>query len=202
MFPINAKKPETVRDLLSGAKGRPVLLALNKIDLLDDPKKVLPMIEAYQAVFPFTGILPISAERDISLDKLVVEMVKSLPIQSAVLPDRFHHRSAGTLFCRRNYPGENFFTLFSKEIPYATHVEVEEFRESNGAKDYIRAVIYAERQTQKQIIIGKKGEALKRVGASARKDIEQFLDRPVFLELFVKVSPDWRKRQFTAPARV
>ena len=187
------QKPETVRDLLSGAKGRPVLLALNKIDLLDDPKKVLPMIEAYQAVFPFSGILPISAERDISLDKLVVEMVKSLPISPPFYPTDFITDQQERFFVAEIIR-EKIFTLFSKEIPYATHVEVEEFRESNGAKDYIRAVIYAERQTQKQIIIGKKGEALKRVGASARKDIEQFLDRPVFLELFVKVSPDWRKK--------
>jgi len=87
---------------------------------------------------------------------------------------------------------EKIFELYEEEIPYSTEVEIEEFREREGPKDYIRAVIHVERYSQKGIIIGNKGEAIKELGRSARKAIEEFHGKDVFLELFVKVAEKWR----------
>ena len=89
---------------------------------------------------------------------------------------------------------EQIFLYFREEIPYATEVQIEEFVERKKGKDLIRAVIYVERESQKGIIIGKKGETLKKIGLRSRKVIEAFLDREIYLELRVKVSKDWRKR--------
>ena len=90
---------------------------------------------------------------------------------------------------------EKVFTLFREEIPYSTCVVIEEFKERKGRKDFIRAVIYVERKSQRMILIGKKGATLKQVGEMARKDIERFLERPVYLELWVKVKEKWRKNR-------
>jgi GTP-binding protein Era len=89
---------------------------------------------------------------------------------------------------------EKIFLMFGKEIPYACHVELEEFKERRGRKDLIRAIIYVDHDSQKGIIIGKAGQALKKVGEQARKDIETFLQRGVYLELFVRVMENWRKK--------
>jgi GTP-binding protein Era len=88
---------------------------------------------------------------------------------------------------------EAVFNLYGEEIPYSTAVVIEEFKERPGRKDYVRANIYVERDSQKAIIIGRDGDALKRVGTQARRNIEGFLGRPVFLELWVKVAEAWRK---------
>jgi len=90
---------------------------------------------------------------------------------------------------------EQIFLHFHEEIPYSTEVQIEEFREREKGKDLIHAVIYVERESQKGIIIGKKGSSLKNIGMKARKVIENFLDREVYLELRVKVSKNWRKSE-------
>ncbi|HNJ71884.1 MAG TPA: GTPase Era, partial [bacterium] len=87
---------------------------------------------------------------------------------------------------------EKIFLHYTQEVPYSTEVIIEEFKERERGKDLIRAIIIVERDSQKAILIGKKGEALKRIGETARKDIEAFLDRQVFLELWVKVKEEWR----------
>lgn len=89
---------------------------------------------------------------------------------------------------------EKIFIRFGEEIPYACHVEIEAFEEKEKGKDYIRAIVVVEKDTQKSILIGKNGEALKQVGQVSRSDIEVFLGREVFLELFVKVRRDWRRK--------
>ena len=94
---------------------------------------------------------------------------------------------------------EKIFLLYGREVPYSTEVVIDEFKEQHEddptRKDLIRCSVIVERETQKQILIGSKGAALKKLGQTARKDIEEMLGRPVFLELFIKVRPDWRKNQ-------
>jgi GTP-binding protein Era len=192
---VSVKKhnPEEVAEILGDTKGKPVILALNKIDLLKDRKEVLPLIEVYKAAYPFKSIVPISAEYNDGIADLLQEMINLLPFSPPFYPSDYITDQQERFFVAEIIR-EKIFKLYSKEIPYATHVEIEEFEEKEHGKDYIRAVIYVERSTQKQILIGKNGSALKRVGTYARQDIERFLGRPVFLELFVKVSPDWRKK--------
>ncbi|KAA3655862.1 MAG: GTPase Era, partial [Calditrichaeota bacterium] len=90
---------------------------------------------------------------------------------------------------------EQIFRNYGDEIPYSTTVSIEEFKERDGRKDYIRATILAERSSQKAILIGKKGQALKKVGEASRKEIEAMLEREVFLDLFVSVRPKWRDKE-------
>jgi GTP-binding protein Era len=192
---VSVKKhaPKEVAKILGDTKNIPVILALNKIDLLKDRKEILLLIESYKAAYSFKSIIPISAEYNDGIAELLQEMVKLLPFSPPYYPSDYITDQQERFFVAEIIR-EKIFKLYSKEIPYATHVEIEEFEEKEHSKDYIRAVIYVERNTQKQILIGKNGSALKRVGTYARQDIEQFLGRPVFLELFVKVSPDWRKK--------
>ena len=185
-------KPAAVKAQLAGVSARPVILAINKIDKVDK-QNILPFIQKYRDIHAFKSIIPISAEQDDGLDQLVADMVGSLPFSPPYYPTDYISDQQERFFVAEIIR-EKIFSLYSKEVPYATHVDIEEFSESEDRKDLIRAVIYVERKTQKSILIGKKGQSLKQVGASARIDIERFLGRPVFLSLFVKVSPDWRKK--------
>jgi GTP-binding protein Era len=170
---------------------KPVLLALNKVDLIDKPD-ILPMIELYHEWYPFLGIIPISAKEKDGLDTLEYELVKTLPLGVPFYPPGSITDHPERFFVAE-IVREKIFEKFFDEIPYSTEVTVEQFREQPGKRDYILAHIYVERSSQKGILIGKKGEALKRIGQSARLEIEELLDRPVYLDLKVKVSEKWRK---------
>lgn len=171
---------------------KPVILALNKIDLLSK-NHILPLIKEYNGAYPFVTYVPVSALKKDGLQDLVKELEKVTPIHPPFYDPELLTEQPEKFFVSE-FIREQVFLYFREEIPYATEVQVEEFIERSRGKDLIRAIIYVERESQKGIIIGRKGEALKKIGLQARKVIESFLDREVYLELRVKVSKDWRKR--------
>ncbi len=167
----------------------PAILVLNKIDL-DQKEKTTEIINYWRKLNAFQEIIPISALEKFNLELLfdtILGMIPNHPpfFDQDALTDRPER------FFVEEIIREKIFQNYSKEVPYSTQVEVEEFREEEG-KNYIRATIYVERDSQKGIIIGKKGAALKKVGISACKDIELFLDKSIDLRLFVKVKEKWR----------
>ncbi len=171
---------------------KPVILAINKVDLVRKDT-LLPMIDHYRNVYPFQAIVPLSALKNDGVDRLVQEIVRLLPQSPPYYPSDYITPEQERFFVAEIIR-EKIFLLYGEEIPYSTHVEIEEFKERPGQKDYIRALIYVEKPSQKGILIGKQGHALKKVGQYAREEIEAFLGRPVFLELFVKVNEDWRRK--------
>ncbi len=172
-------------------KQKPVVLVLNKVDII--PKAdLLPLIEKYSTHYPFKSIIPISALKKDGIAELEKEMAALLPLSPPYYPpDTLTDRPER--FFVAEIIREKIFEKFWQEIPYSTEVEIETFTERENSKDYISAVIYVERKSQKGILIGSKGEALKSIGSEARKEIETFLDRGIFLDLRVKVNEDWRK---------
>ncbi len=169
----------------------PVLLIINKIDLTDQPKLV-ELVEKWKGILPEAEIIPISAQNNFNLE-YVLKRIKSM------LPDSppFFEKDALTdkpaRFFVTEIIREKILTNYDKEVPYSVEVVVESFKEDNKMIR-INAVIYVERDSQKGIIIGQGGKMLKKVGIEARKDIEAFFEKKVFLELFVKVEKDWRNK--------
>ena len=181
---------EKILDQLKKA-AQPVILVINKIDLISTPA-LLPIIASYQEKFPFLEIIPISATTDNGVSQLHESIVKHLPKgphyfppdQLSDLPERF--------FISETIR-EKIFLRTSQEIPYASSVVIEEFKERPNGKIYISAMLYVERQSQKGILVGKGGKTIKRIGQLARAEIEQFLETTVFLDLRVSVKADWRR---------
>lgn len=168
----------------------PAILVLNKIDL-QDKETLLPMIESYQKLYPFTAIVPISALFDNGTDILLQETLKHLPIGPRLYPEDIPTDSTER-FIVAEMIREKIFLLTSQEIPYATAVTVDSFKEDEHKKLVtIHATIYVEKGSQKGIIIGRKGAMLTSIGKNARYDIEELLDRKVLLKLWVKVRKNW-----------
>ena len=170
----------------------PVILAINKIDLVDKPV-LLPFVKRWHETYPFRAIVPISAQRGLQIDVLVEEMVAVLPEgpqyypESSVtdLPERF---------IAAEMIREKVFRLTGLEVPYAVAVTVESFKERSGKNLIdIQATIHVERESQKPIIIGKAGKMLKRIGEQAREDIEVMVGCKVFLKLWVRVQKNWTR---------
>jgi GTP-binding protein Era len=188
---ISAANRSILSDLIQTKK--PLILAINKIDLIDK-EKLLPIIDDYARSFKLTSIIPISALKEDGLDELKQLFIDNLPVGFPFYPAEMVTDQPERFFVAEIIR-EKIFQKYGEEIPYSTTVTVEEFKERDQGKDYIRAVIYVERNSQKGIIIGKQGAALKRVGQIAREEIELFLGRPVYLELFVKVKEKWRQKE-------
>jgi GTP-binding protein Era len=194
-IPDNQSDIEEDINVLSkiNAQNKPVILAINKIDLY--PKNIiLPLIETYSDLYPFSKIIPISALKQDGLKELESEFNDLLPYHPPFYNPNVLTEQPERFFVAE-FIREQIFYQFREEIPYCTEVQIEEFKEQKNAKDVIRAMIYVERDSQKGIIIGKGGMTLKTIGINARKAIEFFLDRPVYLELRVKVSKDWRNKE-------
>jgi GTP-binding protein Era len=167
------------------------LLLINKIDLVKK-ETLLPVIESYKKLFSFEEILPISALKCDGVDLLLSLILKFLPIGEPFYPsDTLTNRPER--FFVSEIIREQIFECYGEEIPYHSTVVVDEFKEREKGADYIRAIIYVERVSQKKILIGKNGKALKKVGEEARKNIESFLGRKVYLELWVKERKGWMK---------
>jgi GTP-binding protein Era len=169
-----------------------VCLILNKVDLLRGGKgKLLPLIEEYKKLHQFHDIIPISALKRDGLDILLKQVTAALPAGPAYFPeDQVTDQPAR--FMAGEIVRERVLLETEEELPYATTVIVDNFEE--GARlTRIAATIYCEREGQKGILIGKKGQMLKRIGTSARLQIERMLGMKVFLELYVKVQPNWRE---------
>ena len=170
---------------------KPVLVVVNKIDRVKK-QNILPLIGEIGKNFAPEAIIPISALQADGLDLLITEIIRKLPLSPPYYPPEMLTEHPERFFVAEIIR-EQIFYQFSEEIPYSTTVVIDEYHEQKGRKDVIRATIIAERESQKGILIGKKGAALKKIGAAARKAIEVFLNRPVYLELWVKVREKWRK---------
>ncbi len=170
----------------------PVLLIINKIDLTDQ-QKLEALVEQWKEILPNAEIIPVSAANKFNID-YVLKRIKDLLPECPPYFEKDALTDKPARFFVTEIIREKILTNYDREIPYAVEVVVEQFKESD---DLIRinAVINVERDTQKGIIIGKGGKMLKIVGTEARKDIEAFFGKKVFLELFVKVEKDWRNKE-------
>ena len=168
-----------------------VILLINKIDL-SDQTTVMVLIEKWQQVLPHALIIPASATNNFNMDALLKKIIEFLPESPPYFPkDQLTDKSER--FFVQEIIREKILLHYSKEIPYAVEIEVEMFKEEERLIR-IKSLIHVERDSQKGIIIGKRGEALKRVATEARKDMEDFFAKKVFLEIFVKVSKDWKNK--------
>ncbi len=171
----------------------PVLLVINKIDLLKSNDELARIVDKWKSILPNAEIFPTSAKENFNVDNLMARIVELLPEHAPYFgKDALTDKPAR--FFVTEIIREKILLNYDKEIPYSTEVIVEKFDEKEGAI-HIMAVIYVERDSQKGILIGKGGAMLKKVGIAARKDIEQFFGKRVFLEMFVKVEKDWRNRE-------
>ena len=172
----------------------PVLVVINKIDLLQGGQESLEkLVEEWKRLLPKAEVIPVSAQYKFNLDYLLKRIQELLP-PSPPFFDKDALTDKPARFFVTEIIREKILLTYDKEIPYACEVVVEQFKEEEG-RIHIMAVIYVERDSQKGIVIGKGGAALKKVGMLARKDIEAFFDKKVFLELYVKVEKDWRSRE-------
>jgi GTP-binding protein Era len=169
----------------------PVLLLINKIDQSDN-NTIQQLISHWNELLPTAEIIALSALKKFNIERVLNRIVELLPESPPYFPkDELTDRPVR--FFVSEIIREKIFTNYKKEIPYSVEVEIEQYKETDK-RDEIRAVIHVIRESHKGIIIGKGGEALKKVGIQARKEIEVFVGKSVFLELFVKVSKDWKDK--------
>ncbi|HEV3511872.1 MAG TPA: GTPase Era [Candidatus Sulfotelmatobacter sp.] len=170
--------------------GTKAFLILNKVDLVREKSKLLPLIEEYRKLYQFAEVIPISALKRKGLDVLLERVLSTLPAGPGYFPeDQVTDQPAR--FMAAEIIREQVLLNTSEEIPYATTVVVDSFEEG-GRLTRIAATIYCERQGQKGILVGKGGQMLKKIGTGARIQIERMLGTKVFLELYVKAEPGWR----------
>lgn len=188
------ESPEKNADFLEKVKKLtiPVLLLINKIDQ-SDQKSLGAIVEKWHAMLPDAEILPISAQNKFGTD-ILLKRIKELLPESPPYFDKEQLTDKPARFFVSEIIREKILLYYDKEIPYSVEVRVEQFKEE--AKNiHINAVIYVERDTQKGIIIGHQGVAIKKMSTEARKALEKFFGKSVFLETFVKVDKDWRSSQ-------
>lgn len=183
------EQEQEIIDVLAGTTA-PVFLVINKVDMTEKGS-VLERIAAYKDRYPFREIVPVSAQTGDGVDRLVALVRDILPEGPVYFPDDIL-TDVPERFIAAEIIREKVFRLTRDEIPYATAVEVDSFKErEDGGLVSIAATITVERDSQKGIIIGKKGAMLKKIGSAARVEIEHLLNTKVFLELFVRVRKDW-----------
>jgi GTP-binding protein Era len=171
--------------------GIPVIIALNKVDLTNQ-EELEKVVASWHNGFPDSPVIPISGLRKFNLDSLLNAILAKLPEGPPFFPkdqltDKYERFFASEII------REKILVHYQKEIPYSVEIEIESFKEEKAIIK-IRAVIHVTRDSQKGIIIGHKGSMLKRVGTEARRDMEGFFNKKVFLELYVKVTKDWRDK--------
>jgi GTP-binding protein Era len=174
----------------------PVLLVINKIDLLENRNEALNIINKMKEYDIFKEIVPLSAIDKDNVAELL-KIVKNYLPEHPPYFDKDDISDAPVKFFISEIIREKIFESYHDEIPYSTEVVVEEYKERKNSKDYASISIIVERESQKGIIIGKNGEALKRIGEKARIDIEKFIDKGIYLQLFVKVKENWRDEEKT-----
>lgn len=170
-------------------KNQPVFLVVNKADLMGDKGNLLPLIQDFDLEFPFTGIIPVSAKKNLYLDELLAAVREHLPEQPAIygedeLTDRNERFLAAEML------REKIFRLLGDEVPYSVAVEIEKF-EQEGNLRRIHAAIIVDKDSQKPMLIGKGGEKLKRISTEARQDMEKLFGGKIWLETWVKVKGGW-----------
>jgi GTP-binding protein Era len=170
----------------------PLIIAINKIDL-SNQEKIEAEIEKYQSIFPEADVVPISALHAFNIEKLFDIILNKIPASPPYYPkDQMTDKTMR--FFVSEIIREKILENYQKEIPYSVQIDVESYKESENLIS-ISATIYVVRNTQKAIIIGHQGKAIKNIGIKARKDIEEFTGKKIYLELFVKVAKDWRENQ-------
>ena len=184
-----AEKNRNFLEKVRQKKDIPVLLVINKIDLIDQ-EKLVKLVEYWEELLPQAEIIPCSALNKFNVDYIMKRIVALLPegepyYETDALTDK------PMRFFVSEIIREKILKLYSKEVPYSCEVVVEQYEES-AKMIRMRAVINVTRDSQKGILIGKKGDGIKRLGIESRKDIEAFVGKKVFLELYVKVAKDWR----------
>ena len=188
------EKPEKNTDFLEKvAKMQiPVILLINKIDE-SDQKTLVALVEKWHGLLPKAEILPISAKNKFGTDTLMKRVKELLP-ESPAYFDKDQLTDKPAKFFVSEIIREKILRYYDKEIPYSVEVVIERFKEDDR-QIHINAIIYVERSSQKGIIIGHQGMALKKVSTEARKSLERFFDKKIFLETYVKVDKDWRNSQ-------
>lgn len=196
----NPKHEENLRiaKLLEVVK-RPVLLVVNKVDLPGSKGKVLPLIDAFRKMVPLSdAAVPVSAKEGTNADTLLTVVEQLLPEGPPLYPDDML-TDRSERFIAQEIIREKVIVATEEEVPHSVAVEIDEYRspdEYPERKDlYIRATVYVEREGQKAIILGKKGEKIKAIGTAARKAIETMTGHKVFIELWVKVNEGWRNSE-------
>ena len=201
------ENPEKNMDFLEKVQKMtiPVILLINKIDELaaessrtsntssTSQSKLAAIVEKWHSLLPNAEILPISAKNKFGVDMLLKRIQELLP-ESPAYFDKDQLTDKPARFFVSEIIREKILLYYDKEIPYSVEVRVERFKETEK-NIHINAIIYVERDSQKGIIIGHQGVALKKVCTEARKALEKFFDKPIFLEVFVKVDKDWRSSQ-------
>ena len=184
--------PDKNSDFLDKVKRMtvPVLVLINKIDL-SDQKGLTEKVELWHEALPQAEIIPISALHKFNVDNVLRRIQELLPENPAYF-DKDQWTDKPARFFVTEIIREKILLYYDKEIPYSVEVVVEQFKETEG-NIHINAVIYVERESQKGIIIGHQGVALKRVSTEARKSLEKFFGKSIYLEVFVKVDKDWRQ---------
>jgi GTP-binding protein Era len=196
LFVLDAAKPDPVSEAFLTDRlqkqDRPVIVALNKIDQIQKPD-LLAVIQKWSTQYYYEVIVPISATEGTQIDQLITAMQNMLPSGPPYFPEDAL-TDLSERFIAAEMVRESIFRLTGEEIPYATAVTVDTFKEEKEGKLVrIEATIHLERGSQKGIIIGKDGSKLKRIGIESRKKIEKMLETQVFLKLFVRVQKNWRK---------
>lgn len=188
------ENPEKNTDFLTKVSNidTPVILLINKIDLINQ-KQLIALVDKWHRLLPNAEILPISAQNKFGIDTLMKRIEKLLP-ESPAYFDKAQLTDKPAKFFVTEIIREKILRYYDKEIPYSVEVTVEQFKETPQHIN-ISAIIYVERNSQKGIIIGHKGYALKKVSTEARKSLERFFDKGIYLEIFVKVQKDWRNSQ-------
>jgi GTP-binding protein Era len=183
------EQDRAILDLLRSVQ-KPVLFVLNKADR-KSPSQITDIMHVYSGLFPFDGFLSVSGLKEKGLDLFVERLREFLPpgpkyYDDEMVTDQYERFMAAEII------REKIIKNTAEEVPHAVAVEIQEWKEKNGGLVSVRAVIYVEREGQKGIIIGEKGELLKTIGKQARMDIEKLINSRVFLELWVKVKKGWR----------
>jgi len=194
LFVADASRPVAEEDehaVTAIEKASKALLALNKIDRVDDKRLLLPLIERYMQLFPFLEALPISARTGAGVDELKRILIEHLPEGPALFPDDYL-TDQPLRFLAAEIIRERILRSARNEVPHAVAVLIDSWEESERLVK-IAATIHVERPGQKTILIGSQGQMLKTIGSEARQELERMLGRKVFLSLFVKVKPRWRE---------
>ena len=195
------ENPENNMDFLEKVQKMdiPVILLINKIDELagsasqTSQARLSTIVDRWHELLPKAEILPISAKNKFGVDILLRRIQELLP-ESPAYFDKDQLTDKPARFFVSEIIREKILLYYDKEIPYSVEVAVERFKEDDK-HIHINAIIYVERDSQKGIIIGHQGVALKKVSTEARKSLEKFFDKPIFLEIFVKVDKDWRSSE-------
>lgn len=184
-------------DLWIRPAGKPFIIALNKADLVAESVVSEARKEIMETFRPI-AVTAVSALDGRNIEELVDLIRPLLPLDEPLWPDDILSTEPERFFVGEIIR-EKIFLMYGREIPYSTEVVIDEFKEQHendpSRKELIRCSVIVERNSQKQIIVGQKGAAIKKLGQAARKEIEELLGRPVYLEIFVKIRPDWRKKK-------